>query len=99
MNKIKAIAALAAVAATATVLAPVAAADESSYTTEMARAGLSMSVKDGQDICQGVEMFGSKKSLAAFLLASDGAALTVPRESVSTAINISVQHLCPELDS
>lgn len=98
MNKFKVTAALAAAAATATVLAPAAAADESSYTTEMARAGLSLSVKDGQDICQGVKMFGSKKALAAFLLASDGGNLTVPRESVSTAINISVQRLCPELD-
>lgn len=101
MNKTKVTAALAAVAATSLVLAPAAAADEASYTAEMTRAGLSLSVQDGRDACHGVAMFGSKQALAAFLLASDKQThkLTIPRESVSTAINISLQNLCPELDS
>ncbi|MCA9052097.1 MAG: DUF732 domain-containing protein [Planctomycetaceae bacterium] len=99
MNKTKATAALAAVAATSLVLAPAASADEASYAAEVQRAGLSLSVKDGQDICFARQMFSSKKSLQAYVLADDTGKLTVPRESVSTAINISIQNLCPELDS
>ncbi len=100
MNKTKVTAALAAVGiATATVLAPAAAADTASFKKELERAGVPWSTEmyeAGQASCDAVTMLGSQRAVVNFIAAEYP---EVPRESWRTFVSISVQHLCPELDS
>ena len=98
MNKFKVTAAMAAVAATATILAPVASADAVSFKRELERAGVPWSTEiyeAGQAGCDAVQMLGSKRAAVNFIATE---VEDIPREALRVFINISVQHLCPELD-